>query len=140
MNDDILAACRFFVEADAWGAFNTGSMARVLRTAGWPEHVQPYTLRHSTGIDLSEAGADLADASPFLGHASLQTTRSVYVPMRNSRMQRLSTQIDGRLHGWAVPSDVPSSDSAIPANLSKHRGSQRAGSRREIEDNELISQ
>lgn len=102
LNDDMLAAWQLFAEADAWGDFNTGSMARVLRSAGWPAGVRPYSLRHSIGIDLSEGGADLADVGGWLGHTSVQTTRSAYVPILRSRMQRLSEQIAGRLNGWDV--------------------------------------
>jgi integrase len=68
LNDEMLTAWRLFIEADAWGAFDTGSMARTLRTAGWPDGVRPYELRHSVGIALSDAGIDLDDIGGVLGH------------------------------------------------------------------------
>jgi integrase len=100
LNDDLLAAWRVFVEANAWGEFNTGSQAKVLRTAGWPKDVRPYNLRHSLGIALSEAGIDFVDVAGHLGHKDVRTTRTSYVPILNSRMERASRAIDGRLSGW----------------------------------------
>jgi hypothetical protein len=110
LNDDMLEAWRVFAEADAWGAFNTGSMAEVLRAAGWPEGIRPYNLRHSIGMGLSELGHDLADVGGWLGHSDPRTTRSAYVPVLHSRMQRLSESLSGRLAGWSVPSSVPRSE------------------------------
>jgi hypothetical protein len=52
----MLEAWRVFAEADAWGAFNTGSMAEVLRAAGWPKGIRPYNLRHSIGIGCQSLG------------------------------------------------------------------------------------
>jgi integrase len=99
----MLEAWRVFAQAGAWGVFNTGSQAEVLRAAGWPDHSRPYNLRHSVGIGLSESGVDLADVSGWLGHSRVQTTRSAYVPVLNSRMQRAAIAIEGRLNGWRVP-------------------------------------
>jgi integrase len=117
LNDDMLVAWMTFAQAKAWGEFATDSMAEVLRAAGWPSEKdaqgrytsRPYHLRHSVGIGLSELGHDLADVGGWLGHTDVQTTRSAYVPILNSRMQRMSQSIDGRLLGWKVPSKVPSS-------------------------------
>ena len=103
LNDDMITAWRTFVDAHAWGFFRTESMAIVLRAAGWPEDVRPYNLRHSIGIDLSEAGHDLDDIGPWLGHKpGSRMTREHYVPVLRGRMQRLSETIDGRLQGWKV--------------------------------------
>ena len=108
--DDLLEAWKVFIEADAWGEFNTGSQARVLRNAGWPEHSRPYNLRHSAGIGLSERGVDFADVAGFLGHKDVRTTRQSYVPVLNSRMERAGKLLDGRFGGW-VPASVPASGS-----------------------------
>lgn len=112
LNDDMLIAWATFAKAEAWGPFDTGSFASVLRSAGWPEGVRPYNLRHAVGIALSESGVDLSDVSALLGHTRVQTTRSFYVPILNSRMQRAAQQIEGRLQGWNVaPRDgAPVSD------------------------------
>lgn len=119
LNDDMLEAWRVFAAAEAWGPFNTGSMAEVLRRAGWPSMKdergryvsRPYHLRHSVGIEISERGIDLADVGGWLGHTNVQTTRRIYAPIRNSRMQRISTELEGRLGGWrSAPSPVPRTD------------------------------
>lgn len=116
LNDDMLAAWRLFAEAEAWGDFNTNSMARSLRRAGWPKGVKPYNLRHTTWITASERGADLADVQVGAGHKNIATTRRHYVPVLNSRQQRLSELLDGRFQWATVPSNVPS---AVPRTSQK---------------------
>lgn len=101
LNDDQLAAWQFFIAAEAWGKFDTNSFARTLRAAGWPVGVKPYNLRHTTWIEASERGADLADIQAGAGHKSIATTRRHYVPVLNSRMQRLSELLGGRF-GWGA--------------------------------------
>ena len=103
LNDDMLVAWMTFATAQAWGPFNTGSQAEVLRAAGWPDHSRPYNLRHSVGMSLSEQGVDLADVGGWLGQTDLRTTRGAYVPILKSRMQRSAEAIEGRLSGWKVP-------------------------------------
>jgi site-specific recombinase XerD len=110
LNDDMLVAWMVFAQAKAWGDYNTGSMAEVLRHCGWPSErdrhgkytSRPYHLRHTIGVSISERGVDLADVGGWLGHTSLQTTRSIYAPILNSRMQRISQTLDGRLSWNAV--------------------------------------
>lgn len=104
LNDDMRGAWEFFMEAEAWGWFDTNSFARVLRGAGWPAGVKPYNLRHTTWITASERGADLADIQAGAGHKHLATTRRHYVPVLDSRMQRLSELLEGRFTWGAVPS------------------------------------
>jgi integrase len=110
LNDDMLAAWRVFVEADAWGEFNTGSYARVLRTAGWPAGLRPYNLRHAVGQAMSAAGIDLADIQAHYGHKHLSTTRRHYVPVLDSRLERASRKIDGRLARQDGTGDKPNQD------------------------------
>lgn len=98
LNAEMIAAWETFIEADAWGPF-PGHFAHRLRLAGWPAGVRPYNLRHSTWIEASERGADLADIQAGAGHKRIQTTRHHYVPVLNSRMQKLSERLDGRF-GW----------------------------------------
>ena len=100
LNDDMLAAWRVFCECEAWGTFRTGSYGRTLRAHGWPNGIRPYNLRHTIGITLSESGIDLADIQAHMSHKHIATTRQHYVPVLNSRLQRASEAIDGRL-GWA---------------------------------------
>lgn len=100
LNDDMMAAWRFFIAADAWGKFSTNSFARVLRSAGWPRGLRPYQARHTIGIAMSEMGVELDDVGAMLGHKRRETTRRHYVPVLNSRLQRASELIDGRFDRW----------------------------------------
>lgn len=97
LNDDMLAAWQLFIEANAWGPFSMSGLGDTLRSAGWPKGVRPYQLRHNTWIAASEAGVDLADISAGAGHKGQSMTRKVYVPVLNSRMQRMSEALNGRL-------------------------------------------
>lgn len=107
LNDDMLAAWRIFVRAQAWGAFDTRSMARVLRTAGWPPGVRPYAVRHAVGQDLAEQGEDYEDIAAWLGHSDVATTKRYYVPILSGRLRDMAQRLAGRL-GWAtVPQSVP---------------------------------
>jgi integrase len=99
LNDEMLAAWEAFIEADAWGPYNTTHFARRLYRLGWPKGVRPYNLRHATWIEASERGADLSDVQAGAGHKQLATTRRFYVPVLNSRMQKMSESLDGRF-GW----------------------------------------
>lgn len=98
LNAEMMAAWRAFIDAEAWGPF-PAHFARRLREAGWPKGIRPYTVRHMTWIAASEAGIDLNDIQAGAGHRHIQTTREHYVPVLNSRLQKLSEAIDGRF-GW----------------------------------------
>lgn len=100
LNDDMLAAWRLFVAAKAWGKYETSAFARTLRSAGWPAGIRPYSLRHTTWITASEKGADLSDVQAGAGHTDIRTTRRHYVPVLQSRMQRLSELLAGRFDLW----------------------------------------
>jgi integrase len=117
LNDEMLVAWKLFAEADAWGPFSVSKFDEILGSHGWPVkphetkrrsdgtpflylHPRPYNLRHTTAITLSEAGHDLADISPMLGHKQIETTRRHYAPVLNSRMQQMSETLEGRF-GWA---------------------------------------
>lgn len=98
LNDEMLIAWKAFIAADAWGPFPEHFQRR-LRRAGWPKDIRPYTLRHSIWITASERGADLADIQAGAGHKHIATTRNHYVPVLQSRMQKLSESLDHR-YGW----------------------------------------
>jgi integrase len=108
LNDDMLAAWRLFIQADAWGEFNTGSVARVLRHAGWPAGLRPYNLRHAVGQAMQAAGVDLSDIQAHYGHKHIATTRRHYVPILDSRLESASRKIDGRLAREDGTADKPS--------------------------------
>lgn len=109
LNDEMLIAWRAFIDAEAWGPIPV-HFARRLRDAGWPPGIRPYNTRHSTWIAASEAGIDLSDIQAGAGQKRIETTRTHYVPVLNSRMQKLSETIDGRF-GW---SDANGSDEKRP--------------------------
>lgn len=112
LNDDQRAAWQLFIAVKAWGPYSTGAFARTLRSAGWPEGVRPYQARHTTWITASEAGIDLADISVGAGHKDSRITRRAYVPVLNSRLQRMSETLDGRFQGWpVVPTLIPAGNS-----------------------------
>jgi integrase len=102
LNDDQRAAWELFIEAGAWGPYSTGAFARTIRSAGWPEGVRPYQARHTVWITASELGVDLADIAVGAGHKDSRLTRRIYVPVLNSRLQRLGQALEGRFQGWPV--------------------------------------
>lgn len=104
LNDDMIAAWRLFIQAEAWGTFRTSSYTKRLYHAGWPKDVRPYNLRHTVGIRLSEAGVDLADIQVHMGHKRIETTRKHYVPVLHSRLQDASRLLEGQL-GWGKKAD-----------------------------------
>lgn len=107
LNSEQALAWRVFIHAQAWGSYDARAFARTLKRCGWPRGVRPYNARHATGLTLSERGIDLADIQSHFGHTSSATTRGFYVPQLHSRLQRLSTTLEGRF-GWgggATPSE-----------------------------------
>lgn len=96
LNDVRLKAWELFIAADAWGEFDTRSQARVLRRAGWPVGVRPYEARHTVGIELSAAGADLGDVQHWLGQRDIRTTRAFYVPGLLERLKVASARVDAK--------------------------------------------
>lgn len=129
LNDDLLAAWKLFVEADAWGEFSTHSQAKVLRHAGWPKGVRPYNLRHSVGIALSERGVDFVDVAGQLGQKDIRTTRKSYVPILGSRMERAGRLLDGRFGGWvpaSVPAEAATDRSKLHPNKDRPKGKRQS--------------
>lgn len=105
LTDDMIAAWRLFIDADAWGDFSTSVYAKRLRAAGWPADVSPYQARHNLLIALVEAGADMADVQIHAGHRNIATTRTAYTGVLRSRQQRTSELIEGRFGGFSAPED-----------------------------------
>lgn len=101
LNDDQRAAWELFIQVNAWGPYSTGAFARTLRSAGWPAKVRPYQARHTTWITASELGIDLEDIAIGAGHKDTRMTRRSYVPVLNSRLQRMSESLEGRFQGWS---------------------------------------
>lgn len=105
LNEEMLIAWQAFIDAEAWGTIPP-HYARRLREAGWPIGIRPYNARHSAWIAVSEAGADLSDVQAGAGHRHISTTRDHYVPVLNSRMQKLSERMDHRF-GWQGSAGTP---------------------------------
>lgn len=136
LNDDMLAAWKLFTDAKAWGHFDTRSFDRRLYWSGWLKGIRPYNLRHSTGLTLSARGEDLADIQAWMGHKDIKTTREHYVPVLNSRMQKMSEGMSGRL-GFAASTNRGANHSADaerqPAGKSKEsRGQPNAPNGRSL--------
>lgn len=102
LNGEMQTAWRAFMQANAWGPYDSRSFARTLRRAGWPAGVRPYNVRHATGIALSERGADLGDIQQHMGHRSITTTRAFYVPGLHARMRTVSATLEDRFDPPAV--------------------------------------
>lgn len=109
LNDDMLAAWKLFITADAWGPYNHGNFGRVIRKAGWPEGVRPYQARHSTWMTASERGVPLEHIATGAGHTDLRLTKRTYVGILNGPLQAMSERLDGRFRGWRM---VPKRGSA----------------------------
>jgi Phage integrase family len=100
LNDDMAAAWKAFIAADAWGHFDGSEYAKALYAAGWPRDVRPYQARHSMALELGEGRIDLADVSAVLGHRQIATTRKHYAPVLVSRLKDASERMAGRFGGW----------------------------------------
>lgn len=92
LNADMIAAWKYFAQADAWGAFDTPNAAKRLQTYGWPKHIRPYDLRHTFAIDHLMLGADLGDLQGLLGHRQIQTTRKHYAPILTARLRHVTAK------------------------------------------------
>lgn len=107
LNGDMRAAWRLFIDAEAFGHFDTRSFERRVYKARWPRRYRLYNLRHSVGLAYSESGVDLADVQLLMGHRDIRTTRQFYVPALDSRLSAAVRAIDRRF-GWeALPEPLP---------------------------------
>jgi integrase len=102
LNSEMLTAWEGFIRANAWGAYDTRSFARTLRSCGWPKGVRPYNVRHATGMTLSARGRDLGDIQTHLGHTSIATTRAFYVPGLDERSRAVAEALESRFDTRSV--------------------------------------
>lgn len=98
LTDDMIAAWKAFIAADAWGSYDGSDYAKQLYEAGWPRAVRPYNAKHTVAITLGESGAEWEDIKEWFGHTDIKTTR-IYTGMIASRLKRTSQKLAGRL-GW----------------------------------------
>lgn len=103
LNDDAVAAWKYFIKIGAEGSYDTSTHAKRLYAAGWPKGVRPYNTRATFGMEVSRRGHDLHDIKDLLGHASVKTTRAFYVPAFDSRLAAASRSV-GRRFRWDLGS------------------------------------
>ena len=99
LNEDQVAAWQLFMDAGAWGVYDSRSFSKTLKRAGWPKDIRPYNLRHSTGRALDERGVDLGDIQGLMGHTTPETTRAFYVPGMIKRLAAATKKLEGRFSG-----------------------------------------
>jgi len=98
LTDDMLAAWKAFIEADAFGAFDGSDYAKALYVAGWPKTIRPYNAKHTVALTLANANAEWEDIKDFFGHTDVKTTR-IYTGMVRSRLKGTAAKLEGRI-GW----------------------------------------
>lgn len=124
MNAEQLVAWRAFIDADAFGDYDSTKFARELRAAGWPTGIRPYNLKHAIGMLLAADGAEPSDIQAWFGHTDLKTTR-IYTGVPVQRMRRLSAQLDHRF-GWATsPAAVPRTNGGTRRRMADSGGNTR---------------
>lgn len=100
MTAAVREAVEEFIAADAFGCWQTNQMARTLRAVGgWPKGVRPYTLRHTLGMALADAGADHMDIAAVLGHRDPRITREHYIGTSASRTRAALERV-GERFAW----------------------------------------
>lgn len=97
LNEEMLAAARLFIAADAWGWFDGRSFVKTLQRNGWPKGVRPYNVRHAVAQTLKRRGARLEETQDHLGHRSSATTRAFYLEPEIAQLKATSEKLEGRL-------------------------------------------
>lgn len=72
-----VAACKLFIEHDAFGKFSQSSIYKSWKLACEDANVpffNPYRLRHTYATTLRAEGMDLADVQELVGHTNPRTT------------------------------------------------------------------
>lgn len=100
-----IRAWRVFIDADAWGEFNTTTYGKIIHRAGWPKGIRPYSARHSLVKAAIQRGAHLGDVQGLLGHVDPRTTR-IYLPFQMEEQQRISDRLAGRKPRTAPPKQL----------------------------------
>jgi integrase len=96
-------AWQAFIDADAWGPYDTTVHANRVHAAGWPKGIRPYNARHTLMIDAVKLGIDLGDVQGLAGHTSPLTTRRFYAPHQIDRQRAVSQQLEGRMKDLFAP-------------------------------------
>jgi len=96
LNDEMAAAWKLFIDADAWGDYDNSSFAKTLRRNGFPDGIKPYNLRHETLQHHADQGVDLKLIQQAANHSSPETTMRSYVKHRLQNSKIASEAIEGR--------------------------------------------
>jgi integrase/recombinase XerC len=67
------------------------------RTLG--KRISPHWLRHSFATQLVNGGVDMAIISELMGHANVQTTKSIYAHVQRTTLHRAYETVHPRLEG-----------------------------------------
>jgi site-specific recombinase XerD len=90
-------AWKLFIDADAWGGYDSSSFGKLLRRHGWPKtaerRLSPYALRHTFAVKGLRQGLDLGRLQGLLGHTSPITTR-IYAPYEGETARDIVNRID----------------------------------------------
>lgn len=100
---DMRQAWQAFIDAEAWGHYDTTTHGNRVHAAGWPAGLRPYNARHAVMIDALAAGVDLGDVQGLAGHTSPLTTRRFYGPLLVGRQREVSQKLEGRLKELFAP-------------------------------------
>jgi len=103
LTTEMRQAWQAFIDADAWGPYDTTTHANRVHAAGWPPGLRPYNARHALMIDALAAGVDLGDVQGLAGHTSPLTTRRFYGPVVVGRQREVSQRLEGRLKDLFAP-------------------------------------
>ncbi len=98
LSDDMIAAWKAFIAADAFGPFDGSDYVKQLYVAGWPKDVRPYNAKHTVAITLAESDAEWEDIKDWFGHTDIKTTR-IYTGLVQKRLKGTSARLAGRI-GW----------------------------------------
>jgi integrase len=100
---DMRQAWQAFIDAEAWGDYDTTTHANRVHEAGWPRGVRPYNARHTLMMDALKAGIDLGDVQALAGHTSPLTTRRTYAPHQIDRQRAVTQKLEGRMKDLFAP-------------------------------------
>jgi integrase len=96
LSETAIDAWRCFIQAEAWGAFDTSKYGKLIHEAGWPKGIRPYNARHTMAATMLKLGCSLGDVQAQFGHKDPNTTR-IYAPFVRERQREVSSKMSGYL-------------------------------------------
>lgn len=76
---------------------------RILRRAGLPEQLSPYSLRHAAATALLKKRESLKIVSEMLGHASIRLTADTYSHVCHDMLAQAASKLDEVMFGPRDP-------------------------------------